>query len=227
MIDTSDWKYFYKISPGGNLVSTNVMYTCLVNPEETMMCMLWDETSPYQAENTALTADLINFFFKREVENIQKFAKYEWCPTIHEIDTENRKIIIEWNKETFNNVLADSNRTLDQVCPDWQKQIFEILTDVRNSGYYKMALYPHCFFLGIDGKIKTFDFYSCVSMEERYIPRSDLKGMIGDQSGHRFEQATVGDRIDFKVFFRDTLTIHLANYWPTNPFPTIHELLYK
>jgi hypothetical protein len=147
---------------------------------------------------------------------------YAWAPRLLSID--GNKIYIEFNKETLNHILLTPGRSLDEECPNWKEQIFNIIKDIYDAGYYKVALYPHCFFLK-DGIIKTIDFYSCVGIDERYIDRKNLEGMIGEQSHDRFNLATVGDRIDFKKFFEITMTEFLGNTWKDNPFPEFYKRL--
>ena len=226
MTDTSSWKYFYKITEEGTPWSTNVMYTPLVNPERNVLCMLWDENSDYQNDNPqTLTADLIEFFFEREVKHLTLFQNKSWAPKILDINLQERKIFIEWCDNTINHILFNPSKTLITECPTWQEQIFQILQDTTNAGYYKLALYPHCFYIK-DQVIKTFDFYSCVGIEERYIPREKLAGMIGIDSSNRFNNSTTDDNcIDFKVFFDLTMNHQLAKYWPDNPFPEFYKRL--
>jgi hypothetical protein len=227
MIDTSNWDYGYKISRGEQC-TTNMLYTPLINPERTIMCMVWDEQHPYQKDNTRLTTELVNFFFEREVKYLTMFQDRPWCPKIIEIDLENRKIFVEWNKESVNNIIFTDGRSLDIECPDWKEQIFVILNDIVTSGYYKMALYPHCFFIDQRGKIKTIDFYGCLSAKERYLERKKIEGMIGKESGDRFDAVTDNQgMLDFEKFFKHTVKVHLANAWPDNPFPDYYKRIYN
>ena len=227
MIDISNWIYCYKRVPGYDfLTTTNMLYTPMMNPEGNIMCMIWDENSDYQKDNPNLSKDLINFCFEREMKHLTLFQNYSWAPKLIDIDVSARKIFLEWNTETLNHIVF-GGRDLNQLVPDWKDQVFNILKDISDSRVYKMALYPHCFFIDSNGKIKTFDFYSCVGMEERYIPRSTLSGMIGVNSGHRFDNATVEDKIDFKYFFKDTMLTHLSTVWKDNPFPDYYNLLFK
>jgi hypothetical protein len=184
--------------------------------------MLWDATHPYQVESTKLTNELIEFCFDREVKHLTLMQKYNWAPKI--LSIEGNKIYIEFNKETLNHILLTPGRNLNEECPTWREQIFNIIKDIYDAGYYKVALYPHCFFLK-DGIIKTIDFYSCVGIEERYIDRKHIEGMIGEQSGDRFNLATVDNRIDFKKFFEITMTEFLSNTWSDNPFPEFYKRL--
>ena len=222
-MNTDNWKYFYKIVDG-RPNTTNLLYTPLINETEDVMCMLWDENSTYQ-ENTRLTADLVNFFFEREIKYLTTFQGKPWAPKLLEVDLVNRKIFIEWNKETLNTIIFTPGRDLDKECPDWKEQIFEILKDILDSGYYKMALYPHCFFIDAKGKIKTFDLYSAIERDNPYIERRLIEGMIGEQSTGRFDDSTSNGVINFETFFKITLTDHLSKTWPINPFPNFYKRL--
>jgi hypothetical protein len=228
MIDISNWDYFYKLDyRGGHQVPTNMLYTPKVNQEKNIMCMIWDETEPYQKENTKITKELVDFFFARELEFLSKFQKFSWAPKVIDIDIPNKQVFIEFNKETLNHIFADKTRDINIECPDWQDQIFKILQDIVDSGFYKMALYPHCFFIDENKKFKTFDFYSCSEQSQRYLEISKIAGMIGQQSVERFSSATVDGYLDFDIFFKNTLKTHLSGQWPINPFPEFYERLFN
>jgi hypothetical protein len=180
MIDTSGWGYYFKQDPVDKIrCPNNLLYTPLVNPEGTIMCMWYDETSEYQKENTRLTKELVDFFFEREVFHLTKFQNYSWAPKILEIDLKNRKIFIEWNKETINDIVYTDGRDINKECPTWKEQLFNILKDILDAGYYKMAMYPHCFFIDKKGILKTFDFYACLLITDRYMEYSKISGILG------------------------------------------------
>jgi len=220
------WQPFYKIR-NGIYSTTNMLYTPLINPEGNVMCMDWSLDNPYHGNAVGRTTELIDFFFEREVKYINIFKDYPWAPMILDIDVDNKKIFIEWNKETLNTLLFVHNVTVDSICSDWKDQQYNILKDIRDAGYYKMALYPHCFFLDKNNKLKTFDFYGCVEIDNPYIEYSKIEGIIGVDSGNRFNSATTDGVIDFSVFFKNTLLTHLVNIWPDNPFPEIYRKLYE
>lgn len=224
-MNTDHWNYLYKFSEMG-LCTTNMLYTPKINPEKNMMCMIWDETESYQQHNHNLTTELIQFFFEREIRYFNLFQNYSWCPTIIDIDMSSKKIFLEWNDNTLNKILFNENN-LDEQCSNWKVQLFDILKDIKEKGYYKLSLYPHCFYLGKDSKIKTFDFYPCIEITNPYISRSSISGMIGPLSAARFDRAEVGDLINFEIFLKDTLLNHLHTYWPDNPFPMYYERLFK
>lgn len=198
--------------------STNLLYTPYVNPEGTILCMRWDETDPYQAmDDKNISKDMIEFFFQRESDNLARFQNNTWCPKLYDIDTTKRQIYIEWNNQTLNH-LFHHRINLNEQCPNWRDQISTIVEDTINFGYMKMALYPHCFYLDKNNIIKTFDFYSCVPIADPYIKIEKIKNMIGEDSGNRFLAATIDDKIDFRIFFSNTLGNYLQNFWHEDLF---------
>lgn len=226
MLNIDNWKYFYKIDPVHRyLTESNLLYTPLINPEGNVMCMWWDINSQYQPEHERLTIDLIDFFFNKELTYLTKFQNKPWTPKIIDLDQTNKKIYMEWNKETLNNIIYTDGRSLDVEIPNWQEQIFAILKDIYDMGYYKMALYPHCFFIDALGQLKTFDFYSTIERSNPYIERKRIEPMIGELSAYRFDEATRDGMIDFDIFFKGTLTHHLVKAWPNSPFPDFYNRL--
>jgi hypothetical protein len=222
----TEWTPFYKMR-NGIYSTTNLLYTPLISPGGNVMCMDWSLDSPYHGDNTNRTADLIDYFFDREVKYMDVFKDYGWAPKILDINLSSKRIYIEWNKESLNTLLFVHNTSIDSLCSDWKEQQYNILKDIRDAGYYKMALYPHCFFLDKDNKLKTFDFYGCVEISNPYIERSKIAGIIGPDSGGRFDSATIDGVIDFSVFFKNTLLTHLGTIWPDNPFPEYYKGLYE
>jgi hypothetical protein len=218
---TANWNYCYKIVDG-DLHPTNMLYTPLTNDVGDTLWMKWDSKDSYQFRNTNLTDELIDFFIEREIKYLKIFQDYPWAPKIQKID--NKNIYIDWNKNTLNHILFTPGRNLNIECPDWKDQIFNILKDILYAGYYKMSLYPHCFFLD-NGKIKTFDFYACIEKENPFIERKVIQGMIGENSFERFDNSTTNGVINFEKFFEITLIEHLSKTWPDNPFPEFYRRL--
>ena len=95
----------------------------------------------------------------------------------------------------------------------------------NNAGYYKMTLYPHCFYIDQNMQLKSFDFYACIEKAHPYIERFKIEGMIGTESINFFNDATINGVIDFNIFFKSTLISRLSNTWPENPFPQLYDQL--
>jgi hypothetical protein len=169
--------------------------------------------------------DVTKFFFDREVFYINKLQNFDFVPKVYEIDYVNQKIFIEFPGETLSQIVNGS-RSIDDECPDWKEQIHNILKTLRDTGYYKMALYPHCFFVDSNKRIKTIDYYSIIPTDDVYINRSMIEPMIGKEGAYRFDRSTVDEKIDFRKFLKITMTEHLNGMWPEDLFAKWYSDLY-
>lgn len=228
MINTDNWQYYHKLVPNGSKADSNMLYTPTVNPEGTVMCMHYCIDPVYRIHNSHQIADqtLIDWFFEREVKFLQSLSNFEFTPVVHDIDIKNKKIFIEWNKETLSQIVFDNNRNLDSEFPQWKTELRSIMESLHTAQYYKMALYPHCFYISKDGKLKTIDYYSVVPYTEQYIDRKVIEGVIGKDGAYRFDESTSNGVVDFKQFFEITVNTHLSRYWPSSPFPTFFKEIY-
>jgi len=218
------WNLYYKLSKHGKECESNLLYTPSFNTEKNILCMHFCKNLEYQPNSNA-TDEVITYFFNREVKYLQELKDFPFTPEIYYVDYENQKIFIEWNKETLSQIVNDPNRSLDNEIIDWKEQLYNILDTLISNSYYKMALYPHCFFVDKNKKIKTIDFYSVVPFADRYVERRKIESIIGEDSLYRFDEATVGYTIDFGIFFKITVQKHLTDSWLENPFEKIYDKL--
>jgi hypothetical protein len=219
------WHYLYKIDYVDlTECTTNLLYAPVVSSSGKIMSKIFDGTNAYHKGN-GVSKELTDFFFEREVKYLEIFQRCSWAPSVLDINSNTKTVTIEFNTETLNHIIMDSTRSLDQECPDWKDQIWNILKEIDSMGYYKLALYPHCFFLK-DGNIKTIDFYSCIEKDNCLMERNKLEGIIGKDSSGRFNDATDGDYVNFQKFFKITLTEFLGKMWKDNPFPNFYNKLY-
>jgi hypothetical protein len=226
MTDISNWNYYYKLTPEGYPHDSNLLYSPLVNPEGNVMCMHYCQDPVYRPDGRKIDKELIDWFYAREIKFIQDLSDLNSTPNIYEIDTTNNHVFIEWNKETLSQIVFDSNRSLDNEFPIWKEKLHSILKNIKQKNYYKMALYPHCFYISKDGELKTIDYYSVVPFSERFIERKVIEGVIGAQGAYRFDDCTQDGMIDFKKFFEITVNSHLTKYWPNSPVPTFFKEIY-
>lgn len=229
MIDTSNWKYYYKLNPDGTPNSSNLLYSPTVNTEQNIMCMHYCTDDKYREaeEVSTIDEDLLQWFFEREVKFLNDLSHLKTTPEVYDVDFDNRKIFIEWNKETLSQVLYNKGRNLDVELPDWKQQIKDFLISTKENNFYKMAMYPHCFYISKDNVLKTIDYYSVVPYSERFIERKVIEGIIGKDGAYRFNESTNNGYIDFKKFFKITVTQHLTRYWPDSPFAEIFKEIYN
>jgi len=211
-------KYLYKIDYSDlTQCTTNLLYTPTII-DNCVLDMNWNSTAYH---DKVLSDSLLAWFFEREATGIDKFSKYPWAPEVLDINYINRHIYFKWYGETLNHILLDPTRDINSECPDWKTQLNVILNDIISGGYYKMTLYPHCFYLDDNKRIHTMDFYGCVPMNDCMIELSKVEDMIGVESVVRFAEARVGNNIDFSIFFNRLLETYMDKYWVDNPFPRV------
>lgn len=221
----TNWEHLYKVNyeKKDKLSPTNMLYTPYVSPEGDKLLMSFDETNDYQKYNNKQPKDLVTFFFHKELENIKQFQNYVWCPKLLDYDIDKQTILIEFNNETLNKIVTDETRNLDIEYPAWEFRIEQILTNLCDMGYYKMSLYPHCFFVGSDGFLKTLDYYAVLKRGET-IDREFVKSLVGNGSKDRFDFATNNEIVDFDKFFEYTMKEQLKSTWgENNIFPDMYE----
>ena len=231
-MNTSNWTPFYKINPEDNkLIETNLIYTPLVSPSGNVLCMHFDHTSKYQNEDLAhwlpnrlyYTKEMVKFLFEREVEYLTIFKDKPWAPRNITIDLEEQKIFFSWAGETCNQIVY-GGRSLDEALPDWKEQMFNIIKDIVDSGYYKTSLYPHCYYID-NGVLRTFDFYGCVKRNNPYVQLENIQGMIGETSGPRFAAAIKNNILNVEILFKEALQSWVK--WPDDVLPDMYKRLFN
>jgi hypothetical protein len=228
---TDNWNPYFKINhENGRLIESNLIYTPLINPENTILCMNFDHTHPYQNEGVKehlpsrpyYTEEMVKFFFEREVKYLEIFKNKIWAPTILDVDFADQKIFLQWPGKNCNQSCFGGG-DLDSECPNWKDQMTDIIKDIYNDGYYKITLYPHCYFIE-GGILKTMDFYGCIEQQDPYIDFEKVKGLI-NVSAHRFEEALdERKRLNIEIMFKRSLTTYV--YWPDNILPKIYTELF-
>jgi len=226
MIDNTGWDYVYKMSKGIPY-STNVLYTPTISPEKDRMCMHYWTESPEYMKNSCVprTDELMQFWFEREAKYLTEFQGHSWCPVLYDIDYAERKILIEFNQESLSWAVYAEGRSIEEYSENWREELYEVVKNIYDLGYYKNALYPHCFFYDIKGNLKTIDYYSVIPIDDPYILKSVVEPIIGVDSQHRYREVERDEYYDASLFFKNTL----ANWveWPDDFAKEIYARLYN
>ena len=230
MTDISNWGYYYKMNPTGTLWPSNLLYTPRVNPEQTIMCAHYCVDPEYRPNETnVVSKELVEWFFNRDVKFLNQLSHLKTTPVVYDVDFKDQKIFMEWNKETLSQILFTPGRNLDKELPDWKDQMKQFFISTKSNNFWKLSLYPNCFYISKDGTLKTIDNYAVVPYEERFIKRDLIEGVIGKDGAYRFNYSTDENGIiDFKKFFEITITKHLQEKsWGNTVFSDIFNEIYK
>jgi len=133
-MDNTNWKYFYKVDSYMSEMPSNMLYTPTMNEDGSILCMHYCKDNVYRKEN-GVTDEVITFFFKRELRFLTELKDNKFTPTVIEVDEQQQKIFIEWNKESLSQIINDPARSIDKELPDWKDQLYNIITSLKTSNY--------------------------------------------------------------------------------------------
>ena len=223
MINNDNWEHVFKITNSYHSpTSTNVLYIPTISPTRDMMCMHYvtniDGCAPRSIEIT-------NFFFEREINFIKLFQDKPWCPILYDVDFKNRKILIEFHKENLSWPIYSNGRSIDEEYSTWKEDLFEVLKDLTESGYYKASIYPHCFFYSNDKQLKMIDYYATISKNNTKIHKDLIEPIIGVDSGQRFSEVKDGDYYEMSIHFKNSLKTWVK--WPGDPLPEFYNKIFR
>lgn len=225
MIDNTGWDYVWKLT-NGYPCSTNVLYTPTISPEKNKMCMHYLIDTKYMTGScVSRTDELMEFFFERELKFLTLFQPKDWCPKIYDVDESNRKILIEFNRETLNWPIYSEGRSIDKEYPNWREDLFNILKDLNDSEYYKASIYPHCFFYNSVGQLKMIDYYATIPKNDTRIHKDLIEPIIGVDSEQRFIEVKDGDYYEMGTHFKNSLKTWIK--WPGDPLPEFYDKIFN
>jgi len=204
-------------------------YEPLFNPEHNVFCANYDWLNEYQRQEdsnrTLYTPAVTNWFFENEVKNLLKYKDKPYAPTIIDIDYITKQIFFEWQGETCNEIIY-SGRNLDNYCNNWKEQLQYIMTDLYNTGTYKLTMYPHCHFIK-DGQMQTIDWYGCVPVNDPYIDAEYMDGIIHESAKFRLLEtgAIINNRYNLEIMFQRSMQEHVK--WGSESMEYIYKEIFN
>jgi len=208
----SDWKPFYKYDNDGtpNCMSQQT-YEPLVSPDGKTFCANYDWQNNYQRiwqpDRVGYTQDVVEYFFDKEVEYVNRFKNKSYSPKIIDIDYANKRIFYNWGASC--NALINGNK--GPMPADWRLQVSNMLLDAYNNGVYKLTMYPHCFYVDTDDQLRTIDWYGCVEVSDPFIEAKYMDGIIHSTAQFRLDETgeLVSGKYNLETMFKQSLGVHV------------------
>lgn len=173
------YNYYYNNVPGQGLCRNNLIYTSLISDDKkTFIQWYHNDTEYHKGQNQVIDPALMDQKWEREVKFLTLMSEShpECVPDILDIDTKEKKIYLSIEGVDFWQKSLDENCDFDQILPDWQEQILDILMKYKSLELYKYSLHPSSYFI-INGKLKAINYFFCYSKKEGPIS-------IADHSSH-------------------------------------------
>jgi hypothetical protein len=172
--------YYYNNTLEHGLVRNNLIYTSMISKDKkTFVQWYYNDTEYHQGKNQIIDPALMNDKWARELCFLQRMADHrpDLVPEIKDIDLINKKISLKIDGVDFWQQSLDRNCSFDEVLPDWQEQMLDILQAHRDLGFYKYSLHPSSYFV-VEGKLKSINYFFCHTEDEVEVPLSHFRSHI-------------------------------------------------
>jgi len=196
----SKYNYYYNNVPGKGLCRNNLVYTSLMNEDQTEFIQwYYNDTEYHKGHNQVVDPVLMNQKWERELVFLQ-FMEVEapnLIPKIITINNEERKIKLAVDGPDFWEQSSCSANGFDETCPDWQDQMLDIIAKHAELGLYKFSLHPSSYFV-VNGILKSINYFFCYSEEEPQIAVKDVLSHISEDRKQKLFPAMANLGISFE-----------------------------
>ena len=173
--------YYWNNVPGVGLCRNNLIYTSLMSADKKLFVQ-WYYNDPeyHKGQNEILDPGKMEEKWLREVNCLTQMRnRYpDLIPNIVKIDLDNRKLYLEVDGIDFWNRANCATENYDQVLPDWQDQMLNIIEAHKSLGVYKFSMHPSSYFI-VNGRLKSINYFFTYAQHEGPIS-------IADHSSHIF-----------------------------------------
>lgn len=164
-----NFEYYYNVVPGIGKTRNNLIYTSLINKDKTVFQQWYYNDQGYHGGmNEVVDPDLMSMKWDREVKflTIMNDNYPDLVPEILDIDYKNKKIFLQIQGIDFwQRSLDKDNCSFNEILPDWQDQMLEIIQAHKDLGIYKYSMHPSSYFI-VDGKLKSINYFFCYTDED-------------------------------------------------------------
>ena len=224
----SDWKPFYKYDNDGTPdCMSQQTYEPLISLDGKTFCANYDWQNTYQRiwqpDRVGYTQDVVEYYFDKEIEYVNRFKDKSYSPIIVDIDYANKRIFYSWG--TSCNALIYGNK--GTMPTDWQDQVSNMLLDAYNNGVYKLTMYPHCFYVDTENQLRTIDWYGCVEVEDPFIEAKYMDGIIHSTAQFRLDETgkLVDGKYNLGTMFKQSLGTHVK--WGKDDMGFIYKEIFN
>jgi hypothetical protein len=172
--------YYFNQIPGQEPWRNNLIYTSLISDDKKTFVQWYHNDSEYHAgKNQVVDPAKMEEKWLREVNYITQMRNVypDLVPTIINIDLSSRTLYLEIDGPDFWHQSLDGNCTFDEVLPDWQEQMLNIIKAHRSLGLWKYSMHPSSYFI-VDGKLKSINYFFTYRDNENNISIKDVESHI-------------------------------------------------
>ena len=175
-----NFSYYYNQIPGNNPWRNNLIYTSLMSADKKIFVQHYTTEGDYhKGQNQVVDPALMEEKWLREVNYLTQMRNTfpDLIPKILKIDLEARKLFLEVDGPDFWQRSLDANCSFDEILPDWQDQMINIIKAHKSMGWYKYSMHPSSYFI-VDGKLKSINYFFTYRKDEPNISIADVESHI-------------------------------------------------
>lgn len=155
------YDYYYNNVPGQGLCRNNLIYTSLISTDKkTFVQWYFNDEKYHGGKNQVVDPSKMQEKWLREVNYLTHMRNNfpDLVPVIKNIDLDNRKIFLEIDGPDFWELAGCDHNNFDNVLPDWQEQMINIIKAHKSLGMYKYSMHPSSYFV-VNGKLKSINYF--------------------------------------------------------------------
>jgi hypothetical protein len=170
-----EFKYYYNQVPGQDPWRNNLIYTSLISEDKKTFVQHYINDSEYhKGQNQVVDSALMNAKWDREMHFLHNMAYHNpnMVPKILDVDVPGRKIYLSIDGPDLWQRSLDANCSFDDILPDWQEQMLNIIRAHKARGWSKFSMHPSSYFV-VDGVLKSINYFFTYSANEGPISIAD------------------------------------------------------
>ena len=195
-----NYEYYYNNTPEHGPVRNNLIYTSLIS-EDRKIFVQWyyNDTDYHKGKNQIIDQTLMQDKWTRELCYLtQMQLNYpDLVPSVLDIDLVEKKIYLGIDGVDFWQQTLDNNCSFNDILPDWQDQMLEILKAHKKLGFYKYSLHPSSYFI-VDGKLKSINYFFCHCDAEPMVPLNHFRSHISLDRQTKMEEDLKKNGLDWE-----------------------------
>lgn len=223
------WRPYLKLDDNAMPCMAQQTYEPLISEDGKTFCKNYSYPNDYQCIETYIgerpfyTEEAVDWFFKNELNYIEKFKDKSYCPEIIDIDYLNKKIYLKWYGRSCNQIMYGSRKWPEN---DWKSKIKKIILDQINFGVYKLTMYPHCHYIDDQDNMRAIDWYGCVPIEDPFVEEKYMLAIIHDSAKFRLDETgpLVSGKVNLEIMFKQSLKEHVL--WGTQNMSFIYQEIF-
>jgi hypothetical protein len=174
------YEYYYNRKQGEEPWRNNLIYTSLISEDQkTFVKWYYNDTEYHKGKNSVVDPALMDEKWSRELHFLSNMAYHnpDMVPEILDVNIPERKIYLKIDGPDFWQRSLDKNCSFDQVLPDWQDQILNIVKAHQTRGWHKYSMHPSSYFV-VDGILKSINYFFTYHKDESPIRIKDVESHI-------------------------------------------------